>query len=148
MFWEIYYFCLVAILGLLIGSFLNVCIYRIPLKESIAKGSSHCTSCQMKIKRYDLIPVFSWIFLGGKCRNCKSKISPRYPLIELLNCLMYILIYWTCGMNFKTLLFCALSSVLIVITMIDIDTGEIPNGLIIFILCLSPLVLLLNDMPI
>lgn len=148
MFWEVYYFCLISILGLLIGSFLNVCIYRVPLKESIAKGSSHCTSCQQKIKRYDLIPVFSYLFLRGKCRNCKSKISPRYPIIELVNCLMYILIYITFGISVMTLILCALVSVLIVVTMIDIDTGEIPNGLIIFILCLSPLVLFLDDMPI
>lgn len=135
--WEIYWSSLLIILGLLVGSFLNVCIYRIPLKESIVKGSSHCFGCSQKIKPYDLIPVFSYIFLGGKCRNCKSKISIRYPLIESLNFILYILIYMRFGLTLQTVLYCALASALIVVSMIDIDTGEIPNGLQLFILITS-----------
>lgn len=144
---TIYFGCCITLLGLLIGSFLNVCIYRIPLKESIIKGNSHCTQCNEKIKAYDLIPLFSFLFLRGKCRHCGAKISFRYPLIELLNCILYVIIFITCGMTLKTLLYCALASTLIVISMIDFDTQEIPNGLVIFLLCLSPIGFLINDIP-
>lgn len=144
---EVYYIIVIALFGLLIGSFLNVCIYRIPKKESIVVGSSHCTNCNKKIKSYDLIPVFSYIFLMGKCRNCKAKISIRYPLIEAINCLLYLLIYFTFGLTLQTILYCALFSTLIVVTMIDFDTQEIPNGLSIFLLCISPLTFIINDIP-
>ncbi|WMJ22102.1 prepilin peptidase [Paludicola sp. MB14-C6] len=147
MFGKLYFRTLIIILGLLIGSFLNVCIYRIPRKESIIKGSSHCTNCNGKIKAYDLIPIFSYIFLGGKCRNCKTKISLIYPTIELINFLLYIIILIQYDVSFKTVLYCALFSTLIVISGIDIHSQEIPNGLIVFLLCLSPLSFLINDMP-
>lgn len=113
----------VFIIGLLIGSFLNVCIYRIPRKESIAFGASHCTKCGSKIKWYDLIPVFSYIFLGGKCRKCKDKISIQYPIIELLNGVSYSLIYLLTGLSISTFLLCVLSSILIVAVMIKIQNA-------------------------
>jgi len=138
---------MVVLLGLLVGSFLNVCIFRIPVKETIVKGNSHCMNCKSKIKTYDLIPIFSYIFLGGKCRNCKTKISFRYPLIEFLNLALYILILFQFGFSLKTVYLCAISSVLLVISMIDLDTQEIPNGLVLFLLCLSPVGFFINDMP-
>lgn len=144
---EIYFGILIPILGLLFGSFLNVCIYRIPKKESIVVGSSHCMNCNKKIKWYDLFPLFSYIFLLGKCRNCKTKISIRYPLIETLNCILYFIIYLMYGLSLQTILYCAMASAFIVISMIDFDTKEIPNGLHIFLLCLSPLSFIINDMP-
>lgn len=147
MYIELYFYCLILLLGLLIGSFLNVCIYRIPRKESIVKGSSHCTVCNTRIKAYDLIPVFSFLILRGKCRNCKSKISIRYPLVELTNFILYALILFTYGVSLQTVLYCALASTLIVISMIDSDTQEIPNGLILFLLCLSPLSFIINEIP-
>ena len=73
---EVY--ILAVILGLCIGSFLNVVIYRLPLGMSLAKPSSHCTKCNYSLKWYDNIPVLSYVFLGGKCRKCKTRISPRY----------------------------------------------------------------------
>lgn len=123
--------------GLLIGSFLNVCIYRIPRKESIAFGRSHCTTCNEPIKAYDLIPVVSFLFLRGKCRNCGSKISARYPLIETLTGILFLLSYLFFGPTLKSLLFCAFFAVLVVLALIDFDTQEIPNRLIIAIAALA-----------
>ena len=85
-------YIIIFIFGIVIGSFLNVCIYRLPLHESIITAPSHCMTCGRKLKWYDMIPVFSWIVLGGKCRNCKSKISAQYPLIEALNGILYVVV--------------------------------------------------------
>ena len=117
---EIYYGVIVFIVGLLIGSFLNVCIYRIPRHESIAFGASHCTNCGKRIKWYDLIPVISFIILGGKCRNFKEKISIQYPLIEALNAIIYLCIYVFFKLSVITFLLCTISSILIVMLMIKL----------------------------
>lgn len=115
----------VTIFGLIIGSFLNVCIYRIPREESISFPPSHCTNCNKKIKWYDLIPVISFMFLKGKCRNCGSKISIRYPLIETLNGILYLILYLQFGITLKALSFMFLVSLLIVVSLIDIDTTDV-----------------------
>lgn len=83
------FYILVFITGLVIGSFLNVCIYRIPLKESIVFPASHCVNCKHQLAVLDLIPVFSFIFLKGKCRYCGTRISIQYPVIELVNALLF-----------------------------------------------------------
>ena len=106
--------------GLIIGSFLNVCIYRIPRHENIAIERSHCTKCGAQIKWYDLVPVFSYLFLLGKCRNCKEKISIIYPTIELTNGLAYVGLCLIFGLSYITLALAILVSVLIVITMIKL----------------------------
>ena len=80
---------LTILLGLCVGSFLNVVIYRLPLGQSLAKPKSHCPKCNAPIKWYDNIPVLSYIILGGKCRHCKEKISFRYPAIEILNAVLW-----------------------------------------------------------
>lgn len=103
------------IFGLIIGSFLNVCIYRIPRKESIAFGRSHCTNCNTVIKWYDLIPVLSYIFLRGKCRNCKTKISIQYPMVELVNGLAYLGLYMILGYVPLFYILCVIISSLIVL---------------------------------
>ena len=108
----------VLIMGLLIGSFLNVCIYRIPRKESIAFGASHCTKCGNRIKWYDLVPVISYLILGGKCRNCKDKISIQYPIIELVNGLAYFGVYKLLGFSLWFYLSCILFSIILVIIVI------------------------------
>lgn len=87
----------VFLFGSLIGSFLNVVIHRVPLEESVVFPNSACPKCQNQIKSYDNIPIFSWLILGGKCRNCKNPISPRYPAVELLTALMFLLVYWQIG---------------------------------------------------
>jgi leader peptidase (prepilin peptidase)/N-methyltransferase len=122
---------LIFILGLVIGSFLNVCIYRLPLGKSIVTSPSSCPACGSKLRPWDLVPVFSYLFLGGKCRYCKARISVQYPLIELLNGALYALLYVRFGLVWPLLVYMALASLLIVISVIDIGHMEIPNGLII-----------------
>lgn len=90
----------VFVFGLLIGSFLNVVIYRVPLGESIVLPASHCPSCDTAIKPYDNIPVFSYILLGGKCRNCRVGISPIYPAVELLVAILFLLVFIQAGHQF------------------------------------------------
>lgn len=112
----------IIILGLVIGSFLNVCIYRIPFEKSISYPPSHCTRCNHNLSPLDLIPVLSYIFLRGKCRYCSDKISIRYPIIEIVNAVLYLLIYLNFGITFITIKYFFLASFSIVVGMIDYDT--------------------------
>lgn len=115
-------YILIVVLGLVIGSFLNVCIYRIPLEESIAFPPSHCAKCEHKLSPLDLIPIFSYIFIKGRCSYCNEKISIRYPLIESINTILYLIVYLKFGLTLIALKYCLLVSILIVIGMIDYDT--------------------------
>lgn len=121
----------IGLLGLLIGSFLNVCIYRIPKKESIAIPPSHCMNCNTRLKVLDLIPAFSYIFLKGKCRYCGQKISIRYPIIELITAVIFIAIYWKYSLTVDFFAYAYLMSILIAVFFIDIDYMIIPNKLVI-----------------
>ena len=112
---------LVLIFGIVIGSFLNVCIYRIPKKESIVFGASHCTKCGNKIKWYDLIPILSYLILMGKCRYCKEKISLQYPCIALINGLGWLGIYLWLGLTLWSGLVCLVFSVLLVLIVIRLN---------------------------
>ena len=123
---------LVVIFGLVIGSFLNVCICRIANEESIAFPPSHCTNCGYELKAKDLIPVLSYIFLGGKCRSCKEKISIQYPIVEILNALLYIAIYLKFGFTLNLFKFCLFASLLIVIGFIDFKTKYVYNSTVVF----------------
>lgn len=116
---------IVLILGLLIGSFLNVCIYRIPRDESIAYPPSHCTSCGKRIMWYDLIPVLSYIFLRGRCRGCGEKISIKYPIIELLTGLAFLGLYIQFGIGFEFVKYAVFICFLIVIGIIDLETTDV-----------------------
>ena len=127
----------IFLFGIVIGSFLNVCIYRIPKKEDIVKISSHCMSCNYQLKWYDLVPLFSYIFLGGRCRKCKTKLSVQYPLIEGLNGILYVLIVAVNGLSIESLLYCFMFSALITLSVIDFRTYEIPLGINLFILALG-----------
>jgi leader peptidase (prepilin peptidase) / N-methyltransferase len=118
---------IVFIFGALIGSFLNVCIYRMPRDRSIVWPSSRCTSCSNPIRPWDNIPVLSFLLLGGKCRICKAPISLRYPLVEALNALFYVFLLWRFGPDWPFLIFALFSSALIVITFIDLDFQIIPD---------------------
>jgi len=122
------FYILLFVLGALIGSFLNVCIYRIPRNQSIIWPSSRCTSCHNPIRYYDNIPVFSYYFLlRGRCRSCKEKISGRYPFVEALNAFFYMLVFWRFGPGWISAVYCLLCSALIVITFIDFDFQIIPD---------------------
>ena len=125
-------YALIVIMGLVIGSFLNVCIYRIPKEESISFPPSHCTNCNQKLNPIDLVPLFSYICLKGKCRYCKDKISISYPLIESLNGILYLIVYMNFGLTLIALKYCILVSILIVIAMIDYDTQYVFTSTTIF----------------
>jgi len=113
---------LILIIGLCIGSFLNVCIYRIPREESISFPPSHCTSCGYNLRFYDLIPLLSYITLKGKCRKCKDKISLQYPLVEIINSILYLGLYIKFGYTIDFLKYALLTSLLLVIGIIDLKT--------------------------
>lgn len=116
----------ITILGFIIGSFLNVCIYRIPREESIAYPPSHCTNCNSEIKWYDLIPIFSYILLlRGKCRHCGEKISTRYPILEFITGILYLMVYIKFGITLECLKYITFVTVLIVVGMIDLDTTDV-----------------------
>lgn len=115
----------VFIVGTVIGSFLNVCIYRIPNEKSIAFPPSHCTNCNNEIKWYDLIPVISYLMLKGKCRFCKEKVSVRYPIIELITGVIFMTLYIEYGVGFTFGKYALFSCFLIVIGMIDFDTTDV-----------------------
>lgn len=128
---TVVYAVLSFIFGSVIGSFLNVVILRTPLKQSIVTEPSHCFSCGHRLAWYDMFPIFSWIFLRGKCRYCKSKISPRYMIVEAatacLYCLSFIAFRFMWDFNVWKLVFSAiLFPLLIVLSAIDIDHFEIP----------------------
>lgn len=116
---------IIFLLGLLMGSFFNVCIYRIPKGQSIAYPPSHCFNCNKNIKWYDLVPVFSYLFLKGKCRYCKEKVSIQYPIIELFTGLIYLMIYIKYGITLNALKYIILSSFFIIIGVIDFNTTDI-----------------------
>ncbi len=121
---------IIFIFGLMIGSFLNVCIYRIPKGESIAYPPSHCYSCGRQLKAFELIPALSYVSLRGKCRGCGSKISIRYPIIEILTGLIFMLLHRRLGFNLDFYLYGVLACILIVVALIDIDHLIIPDGLV------------------
>ena len=122
---KIMFLSIVFLFGICIGSFLNVVILRLPRHESLIKRSSHCMTCGAKIRPIDLIPVFSWIFLRGKCHSCGEKISVRYPIVESLNGLLYVLTFIVLDINAKAIITCVLASLLVVIAFMDWDTQEI-----------------------
>ncbi len=127
----------IFIYGIVIGSFLNVCIYRIPKGEDIVKVNSHCMSCGYKLRWFDLIPIFSFLAFRGKCRKCKTKLSAQYPIIEALNGILYVLIFFVCGFSIRMVLLCLMTSALIVVSVIDFRTQIIPFGLNVFIFVLG-----------
>lgn len=123
--WSLY--LVIGTLGALIGSFLNVCIYRLPRGESIVWPGSHCPSCTYPIEWYDNIPLLSYLWLGGRCRACRAPISIRYPLVEAINALGYLTILSSFGPNWTTALYAMLFSALVVVTGTDLTHKMIPN---------------------
>lgn len=122
---KIMFLTIVFLFGICIGSFLNVVIIRLPRNESLIKRSSHCMTCGTEIRPIDLIPVFSWLFLRGKCHSCGEKISPRYPIVESLNGILYVLTFMILDINAKAIITCVAMSLLVVIAFMDWDTQEI-----------------------
>lgn len=116
---------LVFIYAVLIGSFLNVCIYRIPAEKSIVSPPSSCGSCDHRLGALDLVPIFSYLFLRGKCRHCGAKVSKRYLLVELFTGILICLIYLKYGINYLFFKYSILTFFLIVIALIDYDTTDV-----------------------
>jgi leader peptidase (prepilin peptidase) / N-methyltransferase len=114
-------------IGLVIGSFLNVCILRIPADKSIVLPASSCTKCGKAIAAYDNIPVLSWLVLGGKCRNCKTQISPMYPAVELLTGLLFVACYFAFGLTLDALKWATFSALLVVLTITDLRERILPD---------------------
>lgn len=140
------FYIIIFLYGIIIGSFLNVCIYRIPKGESIVKVRSHCMACGYQLRWYDLVPLFSYIALRGRCRKCKAKLSPQYPIIEAANGLLYCLTFYVLGFTIYSGLVCLLVSALLALSVIDFRTFEIPLGFNVFILTLG-LIHLALDYP-
>lgn len=130
-------YILIFLYGIVIGSFLNVLIYRLPKGENIAVVRSHCMNCGYQLRWYDLIPLFGWLALRGKCRVCREKISVQYPLIEALNGVLYLVVFHRYGVSIESLLYCFLFSALLALSVIDFRTYEIPVGFNYFILALG-----------
>ena len=127
-------------LGIILGSFLTVCIYRIPQGRSVVAPRSACPACGIQIAWYDNVPVWSFLWLRGRCRACQQAIPFRYPLIEVANGLGYLLVVWRFGWTWPTLVYAGLLSVFLVVTVIDWDYQIIPDvitlpGLIIGVAC-------------
>lgn len=116
-------------LGAIIGSFLNVCIYRLPKRESILSPPSHCPHCGAPIRFYDNIPLVSYLVLRGKCRQCKAHISPRYPVVEATSGLLALALFLRYGPTITFVLLLAFTGALIVITFIDLDHQIIPDSI-------------------
>ncbi len=117
----------IFIFGAVIGSFLNVCIYRIPRNESIGFSRSRCVHCKKTIAWYDNIPFLSYLLLRGKCRSCKQKISPRYFIVELISALAFLTLFLNFGFSGKFYIYSLLTAVLIAITFIDFEFQIIPD---------------------
>lgn len=132
---NVIFYVFVFLFGVTIGSFLNVCILRIPKGESLITNNSHCMSCNTEIKRYDLIPIISWCLLRGKCRACGAKISPRYTIVEAMTGIMFVICfavfpYDTYGIYFAML--ALFMSGLIVLAFQDLDTQEMCVSVLIY----------------
>lgn len=128
---------ILLILGSLIGSFLNVCIYRIPKGESVIAPPSHCFNCGSRLKFKDMIPVVGYFINKGKCNYCNAKYSLRYSLIEFMTGIGFLLVYIRYGYNFETLYMLILLSTLIVMVFIDIDHHMIPDRIHVIIIILG-----------
>jgi leader peptidase (prepilin peptidase)/N-methyltransferase len=125
--YQVIFYITIFLFGICIGSFLNVCIYRIPNKEDIVFDRSHCLQCGYQLRWYDLFPILSYMLLRGRCRNCRERISLQYPIIEALNGLLYILVFSIHGIGLPSIIYCMLTSALLVISIIDFRTYEIPQ---------------------
>lgn len=142
---EIIVLIIVAVIGLVIGSFLNVLIYRVPLKKSIAWPSSTCPNCNEPIKKYDNIPVISYLILKGKCRNCGEGISLQYPAIELLSGGLVVLSFLYFGITFQAILSSFFLLTLLTVAAIDIHHKIIPNVIILPSIIFSAVVVLVAE---
>jgi leader peptidase (prepilin peptidase)/N-methyltransferase len=139
-FWAIYWLAVIFIFGLCIGSFLNVCICRIPEGQSVAYPPSRCPNCKARIKWYDNIPVFSWFLLSAKCRSCKLPISVVYPVIELLTAFFFLTLWLIYGISWLTPIYMLAVFGLLLGTFIDLSHMILPDRVTIGGMILFPII--------
>jgi leader peptidase (prepilin peptidase) / N-methyltransferase len=116
-------------LGAAIGSFLNVVVYRVPAGLSVIWPPSRCPKCLHQLGMGENIPILGWLLLRGKCRHCKTPISPRYPIVEAITAITFLVVYYNFGISFQTLGYSLLMCWLLALTLIDLDTMTLPNSL-------------------
>lgn len=129
---EVYYAIMLFILGTILGSFYNVVGYRLPKGQSIVAPPSHCPNCNHRLKFYELIPIFSFLFLGRKCLKCKQKISWFYMIFELITGILFMVSYLIFGFSMELVLSLTLISVLLIVIISDYQTLIIPDEVLIF----------------
>lgn len=122
------------LVGAVIGSFLNVCIYRLPRRETVVWGSSYCPRCGAKLRGWELLPVLGYLALRGRCRSCSARISPRYPAVELLTGFIFLLTFLQLGPDPLLVKYLFAFALLVVISFIDLDHSIIPNRLVLVFL--------------
>lgn len=121
---------LCALVGLLVGSFVNVVIWRVPRGESVVRPPSHCPGCDRPIRRRDNIPVLSWILLRGRCRDCGASISARYPVVELVTAAVFGVLAWRFGLEWSLPAYLYLGAIGVALAVIDIDVHRLPNAIV------------------
>lgn len=119
-----------AVLGLVVGSFLNVVVWRVPRGESVVSPPSHCPGCDRQIRHRDNVPVLSWLLLRGRCRDCREPISARYPLVELVTAALFALLTWQIGLEWELPAFLYLAAISVALALIDIDVHRLPNAIV------------------
>ncbi len=137
---TVYWSIVIFILGLSFGSFLNVCIYRIPKNKSVSWPPSACPKCTIRIKWYDNLPILSWFLLRGKCRHCNLPISIVYPIVELLTALLLLLLWLIYGLTWFTIIYQLAALGLLLVTVIDIKHMILPDRITIGGIILFPLI--------
>jgi len=130
-------YVLVTIFGLIFGSFLNVCIVRLPRKESILVPGSHCPHCKHRIRWFDNIPLVSYVLLRGRCRDCHARISPQYLVVEVLTALLLLLTFRRFGLSPEFVKYAVLMMILIVLIFTDLRQRQIPHTVTVFGICLG-----------
>lgn len=115
------------VIGAMVGSFLNVCVHRLPQGMSIIRPRSRCPKCESPIASYDNIPILSWLILGAKCRNCGNPISWQYPLVEAITGILFFLVYWKFGITLASPVYMLLAASLVLVTFVDLADWTIPN---------------------
>lgn len=115
------------VIGAMIGSFLNVCVHRMPLNQSVVKPRSKCPKCEQPIAWFDNLPILSWLMLGAKCRNCSQPISWQYPLVEAITGTLFFFVFWHFGLVLATPIYMLLAASLVLVTFVDLTDWTIPN---------------------
>jgi leader peptidase (prepilin peptidase)/N-methyltransferase len=132
----------IGVLGLAVGSFLNVVIHRVPRDESLVRPGSHCPGCGSPIRRRHNVPVLSWLLLRGRCRDCGAPISVRYPLVELATAALFALVAGRLGAAWDLPAYLYLAAITVALTLIDIDVRRLPNAIVLPSYAVAALLLL------